>query len=172
MRKYLFLALALMVSMSLFAQDETTENTETNTKLPSVKLKDLDGKEVDLATYAENGKITIISIWATWCAPCIKEITNVNEILDDWIDDYDVEFVAISIDDSRNSVKVKPYANGKGWEFDVLLDVNGDTKRALNYTNPPFTVLVDQNGNIVYKHTGYVEGDEYHLEEEIEKIAE
>ena len=69
-------------------------------------------------------------------------------------------------------MKVKPFVNGKGWEFDVLSDVNSDTKRALNYTNPPFTILVDQEGKIVYRHTGYVEGDEYNLEDEIKKISE
>lgn len=163
MKKVLVLCVALVAALGVFAQDAAKT-------LPSVILKDLDGKEVDLKSYAENGKITIITTWATWCAPCIKEITNMNEVLEDWIDEYDVELVAISIDNSRNALKVKPFVNGRGWDFDVLLDVNGDTKRALNFTNPPFLVLLDQDGNIVYKHAGYVEGDEYHLEEEIEKL--
>jgi len=62
---------------------------------------------------------------------------------------------------------VKTYANGQGWDFEVLLDPNQDLKRALNFQTIPYTILVDKNGNIVYRHTGYIEGDEYLLEEEI-----
>ena len=79
--------------------------------------------------------------------------------------------MAISIDDSRNMAKVKTYINGQGWDFEVLLDSNSDLKRALNFQTVPFTLLIDQDGNIVYRHTGYVEGDEYILEEEIAKFA-
>ena len=166
MQKLILAAIATLMATYTHAQVATKDKD-----LPSVTLKDLDGKTVDLKKYAGNGKITAISIWATWCSPCIKEITNINEILGYWEEDYDMEFLAISIDNSRNSMKVKPFVNGKGWDFDVLLDVNSDTKRALNYSNPPFTILVDQEGKIVYRHTGYVEGDEYNLEDEIKKLS-
>ncbi len=164
MKKIVLLLISVFLFSSAFSQVEVK-----NKKLPSLELKDLNGKIVNLNKYAENEKITVISVWATWCAPCIKEITNINEILDDWYDEYDMEFVIISIDNSRNAMKVKPFVNGKGWDFDALLDVNSDTKRALNYSNPPFTLLVNKDGEIVYRHTGYVEGDEYNLEEEIIK---
>jgi thioredoxin-related protein len=49
--------------------------------------------------------------------------------------------------------------------------VNEDLKRALNAPIIPFTVLLDASGKIVYSHTGYVEGDEYILEEKIKSIA-
>ncbi len=163
MKRILLLASLFVVFQISFAQEAKD--------LPSCKLKDLNGKAIDLQSYAKDGKITVISIWATWCAPCIKELTNINEIVEDWYADYDVEIVAISIDNARNTMKVKPLVNGRGWDYDVLLDVNQDTKRTLNYSNPPFTVLVDKNGKMVYRHTGYVDGDEYELEEQIKKIA-
>jgi len=53
----------------------------------------------------------------------------------------------------------------------VLLDVNQDLKRQLNIQSVPFTLLVDANGKIVYTHSGYVDGDEYILEEEIQKLV-
>ncbi|MCS6818459.1 MAG: TlpA family protein disulfide reductase, partial [Chitinophagales bacterium] len=55
------------------------------------------------------------------------------------------------------------------WEFDVLLDPNQDLKRELNIQTIPFTLLLDKKGKIVYTHTGYIEGDELVLEEEIKK---
>lgn len=166
MKRSILVLIGLLIFISGYTQDAIK-----NKSLPSVLLKDFDGKELDLKKYAENGKITIICTWATWCSPCIKELNNMSDLLDDWIEEYNLELVAISIDNSRNSMKVKPFVNGNGWEFDVLLDVNSDTKRALNYANTPFTILVDQQGKIVYRHTGYMEGDEYVLEDEIKKIA-
>ena len=94
-----------------------------------------------------------------------------NSLLDDWMDAYDLELVAISVDDSRNAGKVKPTANALNWDFDVLLDPNGEVQRAMNVANPPVTFLVDQSGKIVYTHTGYVEGDEYDLEDHISKLV-
>ena len=82
-----------------------------------------------------------------------------------------MKIYSVSIDDSRSTAKVKPVVEGKGWGFEVLLDVNGDLKRAMNVSNPPHTFLVDGNGKIVYQHTGYFEGAEEDLYEEILKIA-
>lgn len=140
-------------------------------KLPSIEIKDLDGNSVDISKYSNNEKLTVISFWATWCLPCKNELNNIADLYEDWVADYDVELVAISIDDSRNTSKVKTYVNGQAWEFEVLLDANSDLKRALNFQTVPFTLLLDKEGNIVYRHTGYVEGDEYILEEELVKFS-
>jgi cytochrome c biogenesis protein CcmG, thiol:disulfide interchange protein DsbE len=166
MKKFLlFFSLIGFTSTLAFGQADSTKNDP----MPSVVIKDLNGKDVDLKTLA-NGQITVISFWATWCAPCKKELDNINEVIDEWREKYDVQVVAISIDDSRNAMKVKPYVQGKKWDFTVLLDVNQDTKRALNYPNVPYSLLVDKNGNIVYKHLGYEDGAEDELEQEIARL--
>jgi len=54
----------------------------------------------------------------------------------------------------------------------VLLDPNQEMKQALNFQNIPYSVLVDKNGNIVYTHQGYVDGDEQMMEEEIKKLSQ
>jgi len=162
---YFSLSLLLLVNIS-FAQLNTN-----NKELSSVKVRTLDGKEIDIKTYVKTGKITIISFWATWCSPCKKELDNMNPLLDDWKKKYNVDMIAVSIDNSQNAQNVKPLVKGKNWDFDVLLDVNGDTKRTFNYNTIPFTVLVNKDKKIVYQHSGYVEGDENHLEEEIKKIS-
>jgi cytochrome c biogenesis protein CcmG, thiol:disulfide interchange protein DsbE len=165
------IVIAITLSLVAFAaQADTQDSTTAKQTIPSVTLKNTDGENIDVSTYASNGKITIISFWATWCKPCIKELRNLNELIDDWADDYNVELVAVSVDDSRNSARVKPFTDGQGWDFDILLDPNGELQRDLNVTNPPVTLLIDQNGKIVYTHTGYLEGDELDLEDEIIKL--
>ncbi|MCB0733725.1 MAG: TlpA family protein disulfide reductase [Flavobacteriales bacterium] len=167
--KYLVILAFLSVSTLSFATG--SDSTKAVASLPSVSLKNTDGQSIDLKSYGTNGKITIISFWATWCKPCIKELRNMQDLMDDWAEEYNAELVAISVDDSRNSSKVKPFAAGQGWTFDILLDPNGEAQRAMNVTNPPVTYLIDTAGNVVYTHTGYLEGDEYDLEEEIKKLT-
>jgi cytochrome c biogenesis protein CcmG, thiol:disulfide interchange protein DsbE len=164
--KHLILFIAAILTFNL----AYTQPTVANKELSSVKLKTLDGKEIDLKNYVKAGRITVISFWATWCSPCKKELDNINDLIDGWRKKYNVDMIAISIDNSKDAQKVKPFVDGKSWDFDVLLDVNSDTKRTLNFNTVPFTVLLDKNKQIVYRHSGYVEGDETHLEAEIKKI--
>ncbi len=139
--------------------------------LPSITLNNINGKPVDISDYGRSGKITLVSFWATWCVPCKKELTNIAELYDEWKKKYNMQIVAVSIDDSRSSTKVKPTVEGQRWDYDVLLDVNQDLKRQLNIQSVPFTILVDAHGKIVYTHSGYVDGDEYVVEEEMEKLV-
>jgi len=148
----------------LFAQEQKQT-------LPDLNLKDVNGKVVNVKDYAKKGKIVIISFWATWCTPCKKELNNINELYEEWKSKYDVIVVAVSIDNARNVMKVKPYVDGQAWPFDVLLDVNSDMMRAMNVVNPPHTFLLNKEGNIVYSHTGYLEGDEFTLEEKIKALV-
>ena len=167
--KLIYTLLICCIAGSAFAQNEPKDSNSG--ALPSIILKNIDGEDVDVSSFAKNGKITIISFWATWCKPCIKELKNMNDLMEEWSEEYDVELIAISIDDSRNISKVRPFVSGMGWDFEVLLDPNGEVQRALNVANPPVTFLLDQQGEIVYTHTGYVEGDEYELEDHIKKLV-
>ena len=141
-----------------------------NAQLPSVQLKDLAGKPVDSSTLSNDGKPFIISFWATWCKPCIRELTAIHDVYPDWVDETGVKVYAISIDEAQNSTKVKPLADARGWEYDVLLDQSGDFARAMGCQNPPHVVVVDGNGKIVESHSGYTEGSEDHLIEIVRQL--
>ncbi|HLP21930.1 MAG TPA: TlpA disulfide reductase family protein [Chitinophagales bacterium] len=168
------LALVLLLSVFLTnAQSEKTaiEKVIGEKTIPSITLADMNGKQVDVASYTKTGKITVLSFWATWCVPCKKELTNIADVYDEWKKKYNMQIIAVSIDDSRSATKVKPTVEGQRWEYEVLLDVNQDLKRQLNIQSVPFTLLVDATGKIVFSHSGYVDGDEYILEEEIQKLV-
>jgi len=164
MKKKITLTLLVMfVSMNVFSQ--------TAKPFPSVLITNLKGEKVDVSKLTGNDKIIVFDFWATWCIPCKRELNNIAELYDEWKKNYNVELVAISIDDAKSQPKVKTTVDGSGWDYTVLLDSNQDLKRALNFQNIPYTVLVDQKGNIVYVHDGYVDGDEYLLEEKIKELA-
>ena len=163
MKKLALFFLMVLATAGLYAQ--------TKNDLPNVTIKDLAGKDVNIATLSNDGKPFVITFWATWCGPCVKEHNALSDVYDDWKEETGVKIFAVSIDDSRSTAKMKPFVEGKGWEFDVLLDTNKELARAMNVNNPPFTFLFDGNGKMVYQHSGYLEGSEDDLYKEILKIA-
>jgi peroxiredoxin len=154
----------------LFGSLLVAQNTEYN-KLPSVNIKTIDGEAFNTADIYNEGKPIIISFWALWCKPCKKEMEAYNENYFDWVDETGVKIYAVSIDDARSTSKVAPFVNGKSWEMEVLLDPNGDFKRAMNVNMIPHTFLLDGEGKIVYQHTSYYEGLEEEIYELVEKVA-
>ena len=140
-------------------------------QLPNINLKDVNGVTKNLSKFSNNGNPIIISFWATWCKPCKAELNTIAEEYDDWTDETGVKLIAVSIDDARSSTRVEPYINAQGWEYLVLLDPNGDLKRAMNVNNVPHTFLVDGNGKIVWDHNNYSPGNEEVLYEELVKIS-
>jgi len=163
MKNLLILALTICISTPFLSQELG--------KVPSVEVKTMDGSKVDISTIENDGKPIIINFWATWCSPCKKELNNIAEVYDDWVEETGVKILAVSIDDTRSSVRVKPYIDGSGWDYEILLDENSDLKRAMNVTSPPFTFLVNGEGEIVYKHVGYSEGDEEELYEKLLELV-
>lgn len=162
MKKIALLFVCLSMMSSIFSQND-------GKKVPSVQLTDLNGKPVNTANLSEKGPI-VISFWATWCAPCKRELNTIHEVYEEWQKETGVTIVAVSIDDEKTKAQVPLYVNGKGWEYVVLLDPNWDFKRDMGVGNVPHTFLIDAEGNIVYSHTGYSEGDEEKLLEEIRKL--
>ena len=154
----------ILIACSLFvAQISQAQGDKTAKTLPAnVQLKDLTGKAVGSEELGKSGKITVVSFWATWCIPCINELSTINDKLEDWRKKTPFEFYAIAEDDSRTIKRVQPLVNGKNWDFTVLLDKNQDLKRELNLMNIPYTIIV-KNGKIIYRHAGYVIGDEEEL---------
>jgi peroxiredoxin len=147
-------------------------NVSAQEQLPAIQLKDLSGNLVDASTISNDGKPIIVSFWATWCKPCIRELNAINDQYIDWIDETGVKLVAVSIDDSRNTSRVKPFITGQGWDYEVYLDENQELKRALNVNNIPHTFLLNGEGQVVWQHNGYIPGDEDHLYELVSTLAQ
>ncbi|MCP4178370.1 MAG: TlpA family protein disulfide reductase [bacterium] len=138
--------------------------------LPKITLKTIEKESVNIQDVGKE-QLTIVSFWATWCVPCIKELDAISDVYEEWQEELEVKLVAVSIDDSRTISRVKPLVNGKGWEYDILLDTNHDFKRAMNVVNVPYLIIVKE-GKIVYKHSGYTSGSEHELYEKLIELSE
>lgn len=157
----LFFMVFLTININAIAQN--------NRKLPDIDLKDISGKNINSKTILNDSGLTIIDFWATWCKPCIQELDNINDVFPTWKKETGVKFIAVSIDDSRNIAKVAPIAKSRGWMYDILIDYNGDFKRALNVNTIPHTFLLNKKGEIIWQHNSYSPGDEDELYELIKQ---
>ena len=139
--------------------------------IPAADIQSLEGATVNTSTFQNNGKPMIISFWATWCKPCIMELTAIHEEYEELMEETGVKLVAISIDDIRNVAKVAPFVNSRKWEYEVYCDPNGNFKRALSVNTVPHTFLLDGTGKIVWQHNTYTPGDEQKLFALVRKLA-
>ncbi|MFM7768727.1 MAG: TlpA family protein disulfide reductase [Bacteroidota bacterium] len=139
--------------------------------VPDVKIKSMDGATVSSNTIANDGKPMIISFWATWCKPCIKELETINEVYADWREQTGVKLVIVSIDDARTTSSVAPFLNAKGWEYESYLDVNSDFRRAMNVNMVPHTFLLNGKREVINQHTSFAPGDEDKLFEKVKAAA-
>lgn len=156
--KFTFFIIGTIISISIYA---------SGNPFPAVNIKSLDGKQVNTTEYTSKGKITIVSFWATWCTPCKRELDVLNDLYGEWVEKYDIQLLAITIDDSRGLSKVPAMVQTKGWEFTILADSKQELQQALNFQTIPQTFLLNEKGEIVYAHNGYNSGDEIELEKKI-----
>lgn len=159
--KKLLTAAIMLVSVATFAQN-----------LPTTQVKDVkSGKKVAFNSIVKSNEITVISFWATWCVPCKKEIKNITLKLADWKKEVDFIYMTMSIDEVRAEGLVRTYALSQGWNFPYYIDLNSDLKRSLNFQSVPFTIIIDKQGKIVWRHLGYEEGGENEVFEQVKKLA-
>lgn len=153
--------------MTVFAQDKEARKRT----LPLVDIRTLTGENIKTSQLKNDGKPFVINFWATWCKPCIEELSRIHEYYADWKKETGVKIITVSIDDSRTLSRVAPFVNGKGWDFESYLDPNGDFKRAMNVNMPPQTFVLNGLGEIVWQHVGYEHGNEAELYDAIKKAA-
>jgi thiol-disulfide isomerase/thioredoxin len=163
--------LLILVTVSLISNLSIAQSTATKTDVGHTVVKTLEGKDFNTADITNDGKPFIIDFWATWCKPCVAELDAINENYKQWQEETGVKVFAVSIDDSRSMSRVGPYVAGKGWDYNILLDPNGDFKRAMNVNSVPHTFLFDGSGKLVAQHNNYSAGDEDNLFEEIKKLS-
>jgi thiol-disulfide isomerase/thioredoxin len=121
-------------------------------RLPDFSLKDLSGKPISVESWS--GKSLVINFWATWCAPCRREIPLLKTLARDWAD-RDLAIVGIAVDYPD---KVRAFAAQFKIDYPVLIGEQDalDVAAKFGMTSPalPFTVFTDRRGEVVALFVG------------------
>tara|TARA_B100001250_G_C19702522_1_gene745426 strand:+ start:126 stop:605 length:480 start_codon:yes stop_codon:yes gene_type:complete len=156
LRKYGFLFLVISV---LFGQST----------IPNTKVRLLNNETVNLNALT-NG-VSIVSFWATWCIPCVKEIYAIEKLIQE--NGYKISVVLINTDDAGKIPKVKSFVNSKkylkGDNYHIVMDYDRKLYKRFNAKPIPLTFITN-GSEIVYRKRGFVNGDEYVFKEELDRI--
>ncbi len=123
---------------------------------PDTEWRTGDGGKVSLADFS--GKVVMVNFWATWCAPCIRELPSINR-LQATLGGEDFTVVAINIDTGGKAVAA-PFAKRLEIDdLDLYLDPRGSASRAMGVNVMPTTVVYDRQGQEVGRLEGGAEWD-------------
>jgi len=147
----LVVVIAFLLAVQLFSAEKAAD----------FKLENMDGKQVKLSDFQKEG-LVILDFWATWCVPCKKGLPKLNELHKKY---EEVNVLAICTDKPRKKATATSLVKSSKYEFNTLFDLKKVVQKQYNVTNIPRTIVIDQDGTIIYDHTGYQRGDEKHYEE-------
>jgi len=139
--------LRLNKSPSTFSQPATLTNGKP---APDFSLPALDGKKINLSDY--RGKVVLVNIWATWCAPCVEEMPSMQQFYNEF-KGGDFEILAVSIDTLGLEV-VAPFMENHKLTFPALLDPQGTVKTPYGITGVPESFIIDKDGTLVKRIIG------------------
>ena len=128
---------------------------------PNFSLKKINGRSVKIGEYLKDGPV-LINFWATWCAPCKKEMVFLDEIEKEYKKEG-FSVLSVSIDNQKSLSQVRSYVRVNNYSFDVFLDPNMQVFKKMNGNLMPTNILLDQKGNIIWRHYGYLPGDEKNM---------
>lgn len=146
-----------------------TQGAAANESTADWTLGTADGGTVSFHEALAKGPV-VVSFWATWCKPCLKEMPHLNEFAGEFAGQ--MTFLAVNADNSKSVAKVAPFLSSKGFDnLIVPLDTGGKVQSQLQIGGTiPFLVMYDGQGREVYRHVGYKPGDEIELKHKIETM--
>lgn len=134
---------------------------------PDFTLKDLDGKDVKLASTA--GKVVVLDFWATWCKPCLQAMPDMQKLYQK-LEKNGVVFLGINTDRGSPKRQIKKIVDANNVTFPTLLDGTGTVRDKYGVTAIPTVVVIDKTGKVANVHLGTGPGKKRALTNEITRL--
>ena len=160
-KRFVFVAVIITV---------TYADKQRDIVLPDLSVRLLDGKKVRLSALLEEGPL-LVSFWATWCAPCKKEMIFLEEFHQKY-NENSFRVLAISTDSPKSMSKVKSYIRAKKYTFLVGIDPNQDIAKKMNALLMPTTLILNKDRKVSWYHQGFIPGDEKEIEAQIRAVLD
>jgi thiol-disulfide isomerase/thioredoxin len=124
-----------------------------------------DGVTHDLTKL--KGKVVYIDFWASWCVPCRKSFPWMNDMRNRY-DRKDLQIIAINLDSDRD--EARKFLDKIPANFDIAYDPDGEVAAKYDLQVMPSSYLINKNGEVVFAHKGFREGDTAEIEAKIQKL--
>jgi len=147
------LGVALTLGTGAYVMRDELFPIEVGSRAPDFQARAVDGSNRVRTLADYKGKVVVLNIWATWCAPCIVEMPSF-ERLHRQLADTNLKIVAVSIDDFAGEDSVRAFARRLGVTFDILLDSTHAIERSYQVTGYPETFVIARDGTIRKKWIG------------------
>ena len=124
---------------------------EKGDQLKDFTFQTLNGEKVNIEDL--RGKVVYINFFATWCKPCIKELSLMEEHLLQDLEEDDFYFVALGR--GHSAEELKQFKETKAYKFRIGLDSDKTLFKRFSEKGIPHNVILDKNGEIIYSETGF-----------------
>lgn len=153
-----------LIGMLLLMMSTLGHALDAGDSAPVVNLQMLKGTAPSRERLSINdfkGKLVYVDFWASWCGPCRKSLPILNEIRNEH-KDKGFEVLAINVDEQLKDALafLKKYPV----DYPILLDPQAASPKVFDVKGMPTAYLVDENGNIIYKHQGFRKKDKKKIE--------
>ena len=140
--------MAQQVVNQFLEKKKSEDITQAGQPVPDVELTTPEGKTVKLSSLLQ-GKFTYIDVWATWCGPCCKEIPFVEKLVEKYKGNDKVQFLSISIDESKDAWLKKLEKDKPQWQqFIIQGEVQEQFSRDWGITGIPRFIMINPDGTI------------------------
>ena len=124
-------------------------------------------QSLEQALLAEKGKVVYIDFWASWCGPCVKSFPWMNKIQQQY---KEQGFTVISINLDADEANARLFLQENQASFAVIYDNKGTIAKHFSIQGMPTSMLINRDGEIKYRHSGFFTGKTKQYEDEIKKL--
>jgi len=132
---------------------------------PGFSLMSRSGELVSLEDL--KGQVVMINFWATWCAPCRREMPHLEALHQRY---SNLGFTLLGVNVDENTSGVEKFLKETPVSFEVLYDPANEVSALYDVVAMPSTVMVDRHGNLRYMHHGYQSGYEHEYQAQIRAL--
>ncbi|MEM6336021.1 MAG: TlpA disulfide reductase family protein [Bacteroidota bacterium] len=150
-------ALAVVVGAWFFVGPSSSSSVpdgvlEQGDDVPAFEVATLEGERISSEEF--EGKILVLDFWATWCGPCLVAFPKLENVYARYAEDPDVLFLAVNTGDDTME-KAQEFAQENPYLFPFVYDIDGTLTPQMVTLGIPTLVIIDQEGRLVHRQTGY-----------------
>ena len=136
-------------------------------KVDDSRIKMLNGEYAKLSDFHSDGPL-IINFWTTWWPFCERQLAYLDQLNSNF-KETGLSVLAVNVNKPNILKQVRPYINKRKYKFPVSVDPRSKLAKKFGVLGYPALYIVDKDGTIIYKSSGYEEGKE---DEYLEKLTD